>query len=223
VAERIGILKLWSDKGLIKDFTVSETEISAQLGPNCVVRLNPDGLKIVVAEQETHGELVSVILALLGEQITPTKINAATCLIQYVVPLSGRYSEIRKRTTAGLFGEWWTGPADDYAVLITSEDGKLRTAQTEFGVVSKSEIPPRLLRVSGRMRQGASSDSAKALASYLSSELPAAALFADCAWYAKPGAVAPTAESIKEFIAVTRAETGEGIRGLSKRFREVLK
>src|SRR5262249_51813970 len=115
---------------------------------------------------------------------------------QWLDPIDGNYDDARRAAAQRVFGELPEIQPSDFAVLLDARsDDAAMAFRCEVGVVAANEIPPRLSRQQGRMRQGR--DEVPATIWPVSS-LPEVALFCDTDWMAEGDAP----ESVQEFLNV---------------------
>jgi len=139
------------------------------------VTLNSGGSRGVTASSD-----LSAVLALVESGLKLCEPNGFRLLVaslQFVIPLTGEYDELRQAAGLSFLGELAAQEhLTDFAILVDSSDGSVER-QIEFGIVSAKEIPPRLARSYGRM----AGPNAVAPESYWArrKDLPPVALFID--------------------------------------------
>ncbi len=177
-------------------FRIDPDDVAVLIPPNGdTVEVAFDSLRVRgfanLLEGTQARRVISTVLDLLHPELTGSVVT-----FQHVVPFEGEYSEVRQTAATKAIGLSLKGlRSTDFAVLFDAKVlGRDLSMQAEFGVVSKLELPERLARVVGRMRNvGASPDRPPPLPIGQDIEdWPDVALFVDSHWRAEHPPAGPT-------------------------------
>ncbi len=142
-------------------------------------------------QEKQARRVLSTVLDLLHPELAGSVVT-----FQHVVPIGGEYSEVRQAAAARAIGLSLEGlRSTDFAILFDAEVREHEMSmQAEFGIVSKSELPERLARVIGRMRNVAESPGGPPpwLTGQDDADWPDVALFVDSHWTAEQRPAGPT-------------------------------
>ncbi|HEY6088711.1 MAG TPA: hypothetical protein VD771_02875 [Gemmatimonadaceae bacterium] len=203
----------------LASFRFDDQEVSLRLVDGMEMSVSLDGMDIaraIPASSEAQRSHLSHVLAMMQPTIVLMR-----AWFSHVIPLTGNYDEIRRRTGAGLFGSWWPVRMSDWSLLAEGPaNAPGANYQCEFGIVSKAEIPGRVTRQIGRVEGG------PAKAGWPSTRLgnlPEVALFMDSHWL--KGVAIPTSsgsERVAEFYDGVVSEANALAASLHKSLTESL-
>jgi hypothetical protein len=148
---RLDVLRRFEDEGLLRQFSVSEDDVSARLGDaNHSINFSPTGLVAGLYQPDGDEERVRYAMAVVVEVLEPDEIVVPTFDFQWVVELEEAYDDARRRA-ARVAAPSSLAQANDFALWA---DGHLEEPDANYffecGVVDASELPTRLARLHGR-------------------------------------------------------------------------
>lgn len=162
----------------LSHLALDEGAVSVSLSGGLDVRVTTDEVAFARSSGPLDGRAREITSML--ERVLDPAVSMVTCRSQHLLALS----HLEYREATALAARTWlaavplSGDFFDSAVLADGYSPELRAAfQVEFGVVERSEIPPRFMRRLGRV-QGHSHRPPQL------DELPTVALFADMGWTA---------------------------------------
>jgi hypothetical protein len=172
------------DVGLLTAFRVGDSGAGAQLGDaNHEVEFSQRHLEAMVLSRPGDVERVIQAVAVVLEELRPTKVGRPSFTFQHIDPLDQDYDEARQRALASLFGRVEFGPVvlGDFANLIDGVTADpATTVHIEYGVVSAEEIPPKLS--DARRRSAGLGRQRRPEPVKGTGELPAVAFFMEASW-----------------------------------------
>jgi hypothetical protein len=215
---RIEVLRAVKDEGLLHAFAVTEGDVRGRLaGDDCEMILAPSLLDITLHTPGVDLARIWRAVEIVMAAVKPERPVGFQAFFQYLAPLDLDFDSAIARGRQRLFRlPLPTGDVDFTDWAITADLSVAGTpdvtAQTEFGIVRREEIPGRLQRLVGRMSRIAGA--ARPGANLDMSAFADVSLFADSMWNTSYKGEESFCDAALQFLKASRTRADGVVEGL---------